>query len=82
MFCGEGVPPYEVNSRTVDILYDMAVRCEERERQAGLLLADMEQKTREYEAESEYESGYSVGCGQYKCVFGGGAEFNLHVTPS
>ena len=47
------VPPYEVNSGTLDTLYKMASQCEEREAQAQLLLNDLEQKTTEYQAESE-----------------------------
>ncbi len=47
------IPPYEVNSGTLDTLYKMASQCEEREAQAQLLLNDLEQKTTEYQAESE-----------------------------
>lgn len=47
------VPPYEVNSGTLDTLYKMASQCQEREAQAQLLLTDLEQKTTEYQAESE-----------------------------
>ncbi|XP_064391268.1 HAUS augmin-like complex subunit 1 [Halichondria panicea] len=46
------VPPYEVNSGTLDTLYKMASQCQEREAQAQLLLTDLEQKTTEYQAET------------------------------
>ena len=52
VFAGEEVPPYEVNSATVDCLYKMAVECEESERQNQVLLKDLQQQTREYESKS------------------------------
>ena len=53
IFSDDNVPPYEVNSQTVGLLYQMAQDCEKKEAQARLVLEDLEQKTREYTAESE-----------------------------
>lgn len=56
MFGEEGIPEYEINSQTVELLYQMARENEEKERQAELLIADLQQKTEEYTAESEERS--------------------------
>ncbi len=50
---GDEVPEYEINSQTVEFLYKMAVENEAREREAEVVIADLEQKTGEYTAESE-----------------------------
>ena len=53
MFVGEDVPEYEINSQTVEYLYQMARQSEARERETEILIEDLEQKSEEYEAESE-----------------------------
>lgn len=54
LFEGEGgVPEYEINSQTIEVLYQMALRCEVRERSAEVTTEDLEQKTEEYTAESK-----------------------------
>lgn len=58
MFAGEEVPEYEINSQTVDFLYKMALENEAREKEAEVMMADLEQKTREYGAESTLDAEY------------------------
>ncbi|NWS91148.1 HAUS1 protein, partial [Toxostoma redivivum] len=48
------IPPYEVNERTVDILYEVMECNEERDRDVTLLIEDMKDQTAKYEAEAEY----------------------------
>ncbi|XP_062369189.1 HAUS augmin-like complex subunit 1 isoform X2 [Cinclus cinclus] len=48
------VPTYEVNERTVDILYEVMECNEEREKDVKLLIEDMKDRTAKYEAEAEY----------------------------
>lgn len=55
IFSGDNVPPYEVNSQTVGLLYQLAQDCERKEAQSRIVLEDLEQKTREYAAESEFK---------------------------
>ncbi|NXL89214.1 HAUS1 protein, partial [Alectura lathami] len=54
IFEKEPIPQYEVNAQTVDILYDLAECIEERDRDASLLIEDMEQMAAEYEADAHY----------------------------
>ena len=59
LFPGEdGVPDYEINSHTIEVLYQMALRCERRERSAKVMTEDLEQKAKEYAAESEWFTNY------------------------
>ena len=54
LFQGEGgVPEYEINSQTIEQLYQMALRCQARERSAKVIIEDLEQKAEEYTAESK-----------------------------
>ena len=54
LFQGEGgVPEYEINSQTIEQLYQMALQCQARERSAKVIIEDLEQKTEEYTAESK-----------------------------
>ena len=54
LFHGEGgVPEYEINSQTIEQLYQMALRCQARERSAKVIIEDLEQKAEEYAAESK-----------------------------
>lgn len=54
LFQGEGgVPEYEINSQTIEQLYQMALRCQARERSAKVIIDDLEQKAEEYTAESK-----------------------------
>ncbi|NXR20642.1 HAUS1 protein, partial [Cinclus mexicanus] len=48
------VPTYEVNERTVDILYEVMECNEERDKDVKLLIEDMKDRTAKYEAEAEY----------------------------
>ncbi|NXL37742.1 HAUS1 protein, partial [Glaucidium brasilianum] len=50
----EPIPEYEVNTQTVDILYELAEYSEARDRDVSLLIEDMKQKATEYEAEAKY----------------------------
>lgn len=50
------MPCFEVNTRTVDILYHIAESSEARCRDTTLLIEDIKQKTSEYEAEGEGKS--------------------------
>ncbi len=52
------MPEYEINSHTVDFLYEMAVENEAREKEAEVVMADLDQKTREYATESKCCSLY------------------------
>lgn len=47
------MPHFEVNTRTVDILYQLAQSSEARCRDTALLTEDLKQKASEYEAEGE-----------------------------
>ncbi|KAM6036722.1 HAUS augmin-like complex subunit 1 [Theristicus caerulescens] len=51
------IPEYEVNERTVDILYEIMECNEARDRDVSLLIEDMKQKATEYEAEANYLQG-------------------------
>ena len=54
LFQSQGsVPEYEINSQTIEVLYQMALGCEVRERSAKVIIEDLEQKAEEYTAESE-----------------------------
>ncbi|XP_072167164.1 HAUS augmin-like complex subunit 1 [Diadema setosum] len=46
------IPQYEINQRTVTVLYDLMLRSEERDRDRQLLIDDLNQKTEEYHAEA------------------------------
>lgn len=53
VFAGEDVPEYEITQSTVTQLWRLASTCKERERRIETVIADMDQKTQEYAAESE-----------------------------
>lgn len=53
VFGDQPVPHFEVNTRTVDILYQLAQSSEARCRDTALLTEDLKQKASEYEAEGE-----------------------------
>lgn len=48
------IPDYEINSHTVNHLYAMATRSERNAALAQIAVQDMDQKTKEYMAESEW----------------------------
>ncbi|XP_075887788.1 HAUS augmin-like complex subunit 1 [Nelusetta ayraudi] len=54
VFGDQKVPCFEVNTRTVDILYHIAESSEARCRDTTLLIEDIKQKTSEYEAEGAH----------------------------
>ena len=51
IFGGEQVPKYEINSFTLDRLYNLMKKNVEEERCSSILLADLQSKTEEYRAE-------------------------------
>lgn len=53
VFGDQPVPHFEVNTRTVDILYQLAQSSEARCSDTALLTEDLKQKTSEYQAEGE-----------------------------
>ncbi|NWU56363.1 HAUS1 protein, partial [Dromas ardeola] len=57
IYGNQPIPAFEVNKRTVDILYDLAERNEARDMDVSLLIEDMKQKATEYEAEAKYLQG-------------------------
>ncbi|KAM6033637.1 HAUS augmin-like complex subunit 1 [Chlamydotis macqueenii] len=57
IYGNQPIPQYEVNARTVDILYELAECNEARDRDVSLLIEDMKQKAAEYEAETGYLQG-------------------------
>uniref|UniRef100_A0A8C5NMQ1 HAUS1 protein n=1 Tax=Junco hyemalis TaxID=40217 RepID=A0A8C5NMQ1_JUNHY len=48
------IPEYEVNERTVDFLHEIMESNEEAEKDVMLLIEDMKDRTRKYEAEAHY----------------------------
>lgn len=56
IYGNQPVPQYEVNARTIDILYELVECNEARDRDVSLLIEDMKQKATEYEAEGEFEA--------------------------
>uniref|UniRef100_A0A3B3WTM2 HAUS augmin-like complex, subunit 1 n=1 Tax=Poecilia mexicana TaxID=48701 RepID=A0A3B3WTM2_9TELE len=54
VFGDQPVPPFEVNTRTVDILYQMAQSSEARCSDTALLIEDYKQKTSEYQADAAH----------------------------
>ncbi|NXS65881.1 HAUS1 protein, partial [Pandion haliaetus] len=57
IYGNQPVPQYEVNARTIDILYELVECSEARDRDVSLLIEDMKQKATEYEAEANYLQG-------------------------
>lgn len=53
VFGDQAVPQFEVNTRTVDILYQLAQSSEARCSDTALLIEDLRQKASEYQAEGE-----------------------------
>lgn len=53
VFGDQPVPQFEVNIRTVDILYQLAQCSEARCSDTALCIEDIKQKTSEYQAEGE-----------------------------
>ncbi|XP_058029215.1 HAUS augmin-like complex subunit 1 isoform X2 [Ahaetulla prasina] len=51
VFGEQPIPPFEVNARTVDILYELAECNESRDGDVNLLIEDMKQKAVEYESD-------------------------------
>ncbi|XP_005807112.1 HAUS augmin-like complex subunit 1 [Xiphophorus maculatus] len=54
VFGDQPVPPFEVNTRTVDILYQLAQSSEARCSDTALLIEDYKQKTSEYQADAAH----------------------------
>uniref|UniRef100_A0A663N8R2 Uncharacterized protein n=1 Tax=Athene cunicularia TaxID=194338 RepID=A0A663N8R2_ATHCN len=52
----EAVPVFEVDTQTVDILYDLAECSEARDRDVSLLIETMKHKATEYDNESKSEA--------------------------
>ena len=53
VFGDSTVPQYEINHRTVAVLYELMLRCEERDREKQLQTDDLNQKAEEYHAEGK-----------------------------
>lgn len=56
VFGDQPVPHFEVNTRTVDILFQLAQSSEARCRDTALLSEDLKQKASEYQAEGEEQT--------------------------
>lgn len=54
IFGDQPIPQYEVNTRTVDILYELAEASEVRCNEASLLIEDYKQKAAEYQADATH----------------------------
>ncbi|NXF41922.1 HAUS1 protein, partial [Nyctibius bracteatus] len=54
IFGDQPIPEYEVNPRTVDILYELVEYNEARDREVSLMIEDMKQAAAEYEAKANY----------------------------
>ncbi|XP_070541976.1 HAUS augmin-like complex subunit 1 [Ptychodera flava] len=52
VFAGSSVPPYEINTRTIDILTDLMKKNEARDRETEILIEDLNQKALEYHVEA------------------------------
>ncbi|XP_056140388.1 HAUS augmin-like complex subunit 1 [Lampris incognitus] len=68
VFGEQAVPPFEVNTRTVDVLYQLARSSEVRCRHASLLIEDLNQKASEYQADGVHLQdvtlqGVGLSCG-------------------
>lgn len=55
VFGDQPVPHFEVNTRTVDVLYQLARSSEARCGEAALLTEDLKQKASEYQSEGELD---------------------------
>lgn len=53
VFGDQSVPHFEVNTRTVDVLYQLAESSEARCSDTALLIEDLKQKASEYQADGE-----------------------------
>ncbi|XP_074934753.1 HAUS augmin-like complex subunit 1 isoform X3 [Phalacrocorax aristotelis] len=51
------VPRYEVNARTIDILYELVKHKEAKDRDMALVAAELKHKAKEYEAQANYLRG-------------------------
>ena len=57
LFGGEPVPAYELNKRTVSVLYGLMKRSEQNEKGTQLIIADLQQKAEEYSSEANRIEG-------------------------
>lgn len=60
VFGDQTIPEYEVNTRTVDILYQLAEASEVRCNETSLLIEDQKQKTSEYQADGKVNIACTV----------------------
>ena len=51
VFGGETVSPYEINTRTVNLLYNLKVQNEKQDQAAEIIIEDLQQKTEEYKVQ-------------------------------
>ena len=56
VFGGEEVPAYELNSRTISILYELMLRNDRFDKSTCLISDDLKQKAEEYAAEGKSHS--------------------------
>ena len=59
------VPQFEVNTRTVEILYQLAVASEVRCKDTSLLIEDFKQKASEYHADSKSQAHTNISLKGY-----------------
>lgn len=62
VFGDQPVPRFEVNTRTMDVLYQLAQSSEARCRDTTLLIEDLKQKASEYEADGEHHTYDRIQC--------------------
>lgn len=55
VFGDQPVPQFEVNTRVMDILYQLTETSEARCSDTALLIEDLKQKTSEYQTEGEWQ---------------------------
>ncbi|NXW52546.1 HAUS1 protein, partial [Nyctiprogne leucopyga] len=60
IYGNQPIPEYEVNARTVDILYELAEHNEARDRDVSLLIENVKQRATEYEAKANYLQGLLI----------------------
>lgn len=54
VFGDQAIPEYEVNTKTIDILYQLAEYSDARCNQVSLVIEDHKQKTVEYQADCKW----------------------------
>ncbi|NXW62901.1 HAUS1 protein, partial [Eurystomus gularis] len=63
IYVDEPIPEFEVNSETINVLYDLAEYSEFSDKDTSLLIEDMKERAAKYEAEATYLQGLLTGLG-------------------